>query len=159
MNKPPTSKGIRDQGSGVSVLIPVSRPLTPGFTLVESVAALAVASIALLGLLQLQLLSMRTADKAQVMTQAVLLAQEKMAEALSSGYPCVGVTSGIVETESGLLAWRTEVTDARLPAVCRPAGRRDRLRTLSVEVSWQRGAGDRHLRMTTYVAENRTREG
>ncbi len=129
-------------------------PRPNGFTLIESVAALAVASIALLALLQLQLLSMRVADKAQVMTQATLLAQEKMAEAISSGYPSVGVKSGTVETEGELLTWRTEVTDARLPAVCRPAGSRDRLRTLSVEVSWQRGAGDKHIRMTTCVAEN-----
>ena len=129
-----------------------------GFTLIESVAALAVASIALLALLQLQLLSMRTADKAQVMTQAVLLAQAKMAEALSSGYPSVGVKSGMVETEGEMLTWRTEVTDTRLPAVCRPIGSRDRLRTLSVEVSWQRGAGDKHIRMTTYVAENLIRD-
>ena len=129
-----------------------------GFTLIESVTALAVASIALLALLQLQLLSMRTADKAQVMTQAVLLAQEKMAEALSSGYPAVGVKSGMVETDGEVLTWRTEVTDARLPAGCRPAGSRDRLRTLSVEVSWQKGAGDKHLRMTTCVAENLIRD-
>ncbi len=129
-------------------------PKPNGFTLIESVAALAVASIALLALLQLQLLSMRVADKAQVMTQATLLAQEKMAEAISSGYPSVGVKSGTMETEGELLTWRTEVTDARLPAVCRPAGGRDRLRTVSVEVSWQRGAGDKHIRMTTCVAEN-----
>ncbi len=129
-------------------------PRLNGFTLVESMAALAVASIALLALLQLQLLSMRVADKAQVMTQATLLAQEKLAEAISSGYPSVGVTSGTMETEGELLTWRTEVTDARLPAVCRPARTGDRLRTLSVEVSWQRGAGDKHIRMTTCVAEN-----
>ncbi len=129
-------------------------PRLNGFTLVESVTALAVVSIALLALLQLQLLSMRTADKAQVVAQATLLAQEKMAEAISSGYPSVGVKSGTMETEGELLTWRTEVTDARLPAVCRPVGSRDRLRTLSVEVSWQRGAGDRHIRMTTCVAEN-----
>jgi hypothetical protein len=124
----------------------------------ESVAALAVAATALLALLQLQLLSMRTADKAQVMTQAVLLAQEKMAEALSRGYPSLGVKSGRVETEGELLTWRTEVTDARLPAVCRPVGSRDRLRTLSVDVSWQKGAGDKHIRMTTCVAENLVRD-
>jgi type II secretion system protein I len=133
-----------------------------GFTLIESVAALAVAGIALLALLQLQLLSMHTADKARVMTQAVLLAQEKMTEVLSSGYPSLGVQSGMVETEGEVLTWRTEVTDTRLPAACRPAGRGaragDRLRTLSVEVSWPRGAGDKHIRMTTCVAENLIRE-
>ncbi len=129
-------------------------PRPNGFTLIESVAALAVASIALLALLQLQLLSMRTADKAQVVTQATLLAQEKLAEAISNGYPSVGVQSGTMETRGELLTWRTEVTDARLPAACRPVGSRDRLRTVSVEVSWQRGAGDKQIRMTTCVAEN-----
>ena len=64
------------------------------FTLIESVVALAVASIALLALLRLQLVAMSTADKAQGLTQAVLVAQGKMAEALSAGYPPVGATSG-----------------------------------------------------------------
>ena len=86
-----------------------------GFTLLEALAALAVASIALLALLQLQLVSIRTADKAETMIRALLLAQTKMAEALSSGYPQIGVSSDTVEAQGDQFTWRVEVTDASLP--------------------------------------------
>ena len=134
-------------------------PKSNGFTLIEAMAALAVAAISLLALLQLQLISMRTADKAQVMTRAVLLAQAKMAETLSSGYPQVGVQSDTVETEGDQLTWRVEVTDAHLPLSYRPPNSRDRARKLSVDVTWQKGPGEKHIGLTTYVAENTIREG
>ena len=130
-----------------------------GFTLLEAVAALAVASIALLALLQLQLVSIRTADKAEVMTRAVLLAQAKMAEALSSGYPQIGVRSDTIEAQGDQLTWRVEVTDAHLPLSYRPPDGRDRARKLSVDVTWQKGPGEKHIGLTTYVAENTIREG
>jgi len=123
-----------------------------GFTLVESLAALAVASIALLALLQLQLVSLRTADKARVMTQAVLLAQEKQAEILGTGLPPLGTQSGMAQTDGAELAWRTDVADER-------GALGGRLRRLSVEVTWQKGPGNRRICLTTYVAENRIREG
>jgi general secretion pathway protein I len=138
-----------------------------GFTLLESVIALAVASIALLALLQLQLVGMNTADKAQGMTQAVLVAQEKMAETLSAGYPPVGTTSGTVEADGDQFAWQLEVTDARLPQLVAadatrqsylPSSDRSRLRKLSVDVTWQKGPGDKHIRLTTYVAQDKTRD-
>ena len=122
-------------------------------------AALAVAGIALVALLQLQLISMRTADKAQVMTRAVLLAQAKMAEVLGSGYPQIGVQSDTVETEGDQLTWRLEVTDAQLPLSYRSPNGRDRARKLSVDVTWQKGPGEKQVRLTTYVAENTIREG
>ncbi|OHB65042.1 MAG: hypothetical protein A2Y76_09345 [Planctomycetes bacterium RBG_13_60_9] len=129
-----------------------------GFTLIEVVAALAIVSIALLGLLRLHLLSINAADKAQGTTQAVFLAQEKMADVLSSGYPQVGVKSGIVETDDSQFTWRTEVTDARLPLPRRSNRSPARMRRLSVEVTWERGPGEKCIRLTTYVAENRIRE-
>jgi type II secretion system protein I len=130
-----------------------------GFTLIEAMVALAVAGIALVALLQLQLVSMRTADKAQVMTRAVLLAQAKMAEVLGSGYPQAGVQSDTVETEGDQLTWRVEVTDAQLPLSYRSPNGRDRARKLSVDVTWQKGPGAKQVSLTTYVAENTIREG
>ena len=142
-------------------------PRLKAFTLIESVAALAVASIALLALLQLQLVSIHTADKAQGMTQAVLLAQEKMAEALSGECPQIGTKSGTVEANGDQFTWQMEVTDAPLPQPVvtgsawpssRPSFGRTRLRQLSVDVMWQKGPGDKHIGLTTYMAENRIRE-
>lgn len=137
----------------------VNQKSSRGFTLIEAMAALTVAGIALLALLQLQLVSMRTADKAQVMTRAVLLAQAKMAEALSSGYPQVGVQSDTVAADGDQLTWRVEVTDTPLPLSYRPPDGRDRARKVSVEVTWQNGPGEKHIGLTTYVAENTIREG
>ncbi len=144
---------------GRSSIINDQSSICRGFTLLEAMAALAVAAIALLALLQLQLVSIRTADKAQVMTRAVLLAQAKMAEALSSGYPQIGVSSETVEAEGDPLTWRVEVTDARLPLSYRPPATRDRARKVSVDVTWQEGSGEKHIGLTTYVAENTIREG
>jgi len=128
------------------------------FTLIETVAALAIVSTALLGLLQLNLISIRTADKAQTTTQAVLLAQEKMAEVLSSGYPALGTQSGVVETDGIRFTWRAEVADASMSQQ-QPLGiKLDRLRRLSVEVTCGEGSRGRQFRLSTCVAETKIRE-
>jgi len=129
-----------------------------GFTLIEVIAALAIVSTALLGLLQLHLVSLRTADKAQVITQAVLLAQEKMADVLCCGYPPLGANSGVVEANGSELAWRTEVTDERVL----PGGRSDLrphdLRKVAVDVSLQKDPGGKTIHLTTYMAKSGIRE-
>lgn len=129
-----------------------------GFTLIEVIAALAIVSTALLGLLQLHLVSLRTADKAQVIAQAVLLAQEKMTDVLCSGYPLLGVKSGVVEANGCELAWRTEVTEQRTL----PGGRSDLrppdLRKVAVDVSLQKDPGGKTIHLTTYVAKSGIRE-
>ena len=139
-----------------------------GFTLIESLVALAVAGIALAALLHLQLVSMHTADKAEGLTQAVLLAQEKLTEAASSGSPAVGVTAGTTQAAGERFDWRMAVTEAPLPPLVtpqnagpsyRPTLGRDRLRQLTVEVSWQKGPGQKHISLTTLVAENQGHAG
>lgn len=127
------------------------------FTLIETVAALAVVSIALLGLLQFHLLTIRVADKAQATTRAVFLAQEKMAETLGAGFPPLGTQSGVVEDDSQRFAWRTEVTDAS-GSQGKLGVRLDRMRKLSVEVACGDNPNDRQVRLTTYVAERKIRE-
>ncbi len=128
-----------------------------GFTLIEVVAALAIVSIALLGLLRLHLISISTADRAQTVAQAVWLAQERMAEVLCCGYPPVGTQSGVAAAEGSQFTWRTEVTEA-------PSGLEQSsltlsgLRKLSVDVAWQKGAGEKHIRMITYVAQSSIHE-
>ena len=126
---------------------------TRAFTLVEVVAALAVVSIALLSLLRLHLLSIRMADRAEATTQAIHLAQEKIAEMLARGYPEPGAISGTVEKNNLCLDWQTQVADLRLPSLSRSclAG----LRTIRVDVTWNRGSDQNHLELSTYVADRR----
>jgi general secretion pathway protein I len=144
------------------------QPGSKGFTLMESLVALAVAALALTALLHLQLVSMHVADKAEGLTQAVLLAQEKLAEGVSRGCPAVGVTSGTAQAANERFDWRMEVTQAPLPPVVtpenagpsyRPTLSRDRLRQLTVEVSWQKGPGLKQISLTTLVAEDPGRAG
>ena len=127
------------------------------FTLIETVAALAIVSIALLGLLQLNLTSIRVADKAQTTARAVFVAQEKMAETLESGFPQVGTRSGVVESDGGRFTWRTEVTDASGSQQRSSGVRLDRLRKLSVEVAAGDNPANSPVRLTTYVAERKIR--
>ncbi len=128
------------------------------FTLIETVAALAIVSIALLGLLQLNLVSIRMADKAQTTTQAVLLAQQKLAETLGSGFPAIGTQSGVVEADGVRFTWRTEVADASLSQRQPPGVALDRLRRLSVDMTCGESFRGRQIRLTTCVAETKIRE-
>lgn len=126
---------------------------TRAFTLVEVVAALAVASIALLSLLSLHLVSISMADRVEAKTQAIHLAQEKIAETLAQGYPEAGTIAGTIEKNNLHFDWRTQVADLRLPLLSR--GRLTGLRTIRVDVTWGRGSGQSHLQMSTYVADRK----
>jgi type II secretion system protein I len=126
--------------------------------MIEVIAALAIVSIALLGLLQLHLVSLKAADRTQTLTQAVLLAQEKMAETLAGGYPPVGTRWGVAEADGASFTWRTEVAAARPSQPHQPALPLTGLRRLSVDVAWETGAGGPHVQMTTYVADGRIHE-
>ena len=123
------------------------------FTFVEVIIALAIASISLLTLLKLHLLSIRLVDRAQITTQAVLLANEKIAETLAAGYPDQGRKSGTVEKNGLTLNWRAEVADLQLPQLDR--ARITGLRRVVVDVNWKRGASGKRLRMSTYVADGK----
>ena len=125
------------------------------FTFIEVLAALAVVSISLLGLLRLHLISITMADSAQATSKAVFLAREKIAETLALGYPEIGIDTGVVENDTLDLQWRTEVSDFESPELVDAdvAG----LRRISVDVAWKQGVGRKHLQMSTCVADRRLR--
>ena len=123
------------------------------FTLVEVVAALAIVSIALLGLLQLHLTSVKIVDTAKTTALAVLVAQEKAAEATGGGWPPVGAKSGTAEMDGSQFNWRTEVSNLDSFASCGLGY--STLRQLSVNVTWRDGAGPKTVQMTTYLADHR----
>ena len=124
--------------------------IASAFTFIEVLIALAIAAIAVLGLLRLHLMSITTADAAQATTQAVFVAQEKVAEASAPGYPPPGTDSGTVERNGQSFTWRTEVTDV---------GAQDlngltlkNLRRIRTRVTWQQGTSPKNVQLTTYVA-------
>jgi len=121
------------------------------FTFIEVIVALAIVSISLLALLRLHIISIRMADTAEITSQAVFLANEKIAETLAAGYPKEGTNCGTVEKNALCLHWKTGVADLRLPQLDE-AGITG-LRKISVAVNWKQGAGSKHLQMSTYVAD------
>lgn len=123
-----------------------------GFTFVEVLAALAIASIALVGLLKLHLLSMTTADAAEELTQAVFVAQEQLAEAAAPGYPRQGTSTGTVERNGLQFTWKTEISNAGA-ADLRSLALRG-IRQIRTTVTWQRGTDRKSTEMTTYVADS-----
>jgi prepilin-type N-terminal cleavage/methylation domain-containing protein len=123
------------------------------FSFVEVIAALAIVSIALLGLLRLHLFSIRMADKAERTTQALLLAQEKIAERLAHGYPERGALSGTAERNSVAMRWRTQVTDLHLPLFGEATT--TGMRTILADVTWTEGTGQEHVQLSTHVADRR----
>ncbi len=123
------------------------------FTFIEVIVSLSIVSISLLGLIRLHLISISMAEAAEVTSQAVLLAEEKIAETLALGYPKEGTKSGTVEKNTLCLRWRTEVADLQSPQLTEAdiTG----LRRICVEVDWKQGAGSKSLQMSTYVADRR----
>ena len=123
------------------------------FTFVEVLIALAIVSISLLALLRLHLTNASMIDHARIMSQAVFLADEKIAETLAAGFPEEGSRSGVVERNGLTMRWKTRVESA--PPIPSDAEDVAGLRKVLVDVSWNRGVNTRHLRMSTYVADRK----
>ena len=121
------------------------------FTFVEVMVALAIVSISLVALIRLHIISINMADTADITSQAVFLAEEKIAEMLALGYPKKGANSGTVDKKGLAFNWQTEVTELCPPQLAE-AGVTG-LREILINVSWRQGTGRRHLQMSTYVAD------
>lgn len=123
------------------------------FTFVEVVVALAIVSISLLTLLRLHIISISMVDTAQITTQAVLLANEKIAEIVADGYSKEGTNSGTTQTNGLVLNWQTEVMELRLPQLDKVniGG----LRKILVDITWKQGLSRKQLQMSTYVADRK----
>jgi len=124
---------------------------TKAFTFIEVIIALTIVSISMLALLRLHLISIRMIETAEITSQAIFLADEKIAETLAAGYPKVESNCGTVERNGLTLNWQTQVIDVGLPQLSRVdiTG----LRSVLVDVSCKQGTGNKHLQMSTYVAE------
>jgi hypothetical protein len=115
--------------------------------------ALAIVSISVMALLRLHLISAHMVDKAQIMTQAVFLADEKIAETLAAEFPEEGIRSGAVEKNGLRLNWKTRVEN--LQSIPLDAGDVDGLWNVLVDINWKQGNNPKHLRMSTFVADRK----
>ena len=123
------------------------------FTFIEVIIALVIVSISLLALIRLHLISISMTETAEITSQAVFLANEKIAETLALGYPEEGTNSGTVEMNALDLLWQTQVTSLQPSHLVGMdiAG----LRRIFVDVSWKQGIRWKHLQMSTYVADKK----
>jgi prepilin-type N-terminal cleavage/methylation domain-containing protein len=123
------------------------------FTFIEVLVALVIVSISLLVLIRLHLISIRMTEAAEITSQAVLLANEKISETLAAGFPEEGTNTGSVENNALCLNWRTEVTNIEPYHL----GELDvvGLRRILVDISWEQGLRRKHMQMSTYVADRK----
>ena len=101
--------------------------------------ALVVLAIGGVTLLELQLFSMRAADRAARQSQAVLLASQKMAEALASTSIAPGANQGVTDedTPGGPLNWTVTVAD--LSSADIQGASTTGLCSVTVDVTWPEG--------------------
>ena len=123
------------------------------FTFIEVIAALTIVSIALIALLKLNVISISTTDTAGSICEATFLANEKIAEALTNGYPETGTDSGVVEKNALSLNWQREISDVRSNQL--DEFEIDNIRLISVNVGWNKGPAYRQIQMSTYVADRK----
>jgi general secretion pathway protein I len=116
----------------IAVMVKVMYKLSvqKGFTLLEIMVALSIVGIALVSLLSLGNRSIGVHDRLQHITQATLLAQQKMAEsefeASSKGAAELKNRSGTFEEPFDDYSWHVVVAGTPLPAV----------RMVTVTVAW-----------------------
>lgn len=124
---------------------------TKAFTFVEVMVALAIVSISLVALIRLHIISINMTDTAEITSQAVFLAEEKVAETLALGYPKEGTSSGAMARNGLVFDWRTQVTGLHPQQLAQAdvTG----LREILVDVSWKQGTGRKRVQMSTYVAD------
>jgi len=113
--------------------------------------ALAIVSIAMVGLIRLQIISINMLKTSEVTTAGTLLAQEKIAEKLAEGYPKKGSSHGTVEKNERQFNWTVNVTDEKFYELRKfEAGN---LRKVAVEINWDKSNKQDKLRMVTYVVD------
>jgi len=100
-----------------------------GTTLLEVIIAVAVAAIALVSFVTLVMSSLNMEDRARKVTEATIIADDKLKEIERLGYPEPGRTEGLVNEEdpSGF-SFALVVTDTPIKGV----------RQLDVEVFWDK---------------------
>ena len=123
------------------------------FTFVEVIIALAIVSISLLGLIRMHIININMTESAEITSQATLLAQEKIAETFAEGFPNQESNRGTVQKNALCFNWQTEVADLHLPQFDQVdiSG----LRKISVDINWKQGISQKHLRMSTYIADRK----
>jgi len=112
-----------------------------GFTLLEIMVALTVLSISLVVLLGLRNKDIALAAHARELTEATLLARQKVTDITITGFPNLGEETGDFGEEAPKYRWRQEVRPTPFEAI----------RELSVQVIWENNKEERSVNFTSYL--------
>ncbi|MCU0913266.1 MAG: type II secretion system protein [Planctomycetes bacterium] len=123
----------------------------PGFTLLEILIALCVVLLALVPLIHLHVISIRTVDSSFHRVRATVLAQNRLAEIVAQEVPELGTTGGRIEdaNDGMVYRWQAVVTEARPPET--ESVSLIGLRGVHVEVAWQDGGRDGMVTLDTFI--------
>ena len=114
-----------------------------GFTLLEVMIALAIVGIALVTLIGLETRTIQLAERQQRVTQATLLAQEKMTEIETGGQTISGVgeREGEFDSPFELYRWTIELEPTPLPAI----------EMVTVTVVWGDESRNEQVDLTSFI--------
>ena len=113
--------------------------------------ALLVVGVGLVGLVRVQVISIRLTERAARLARAVRLAETKLAEALAGEKREIGSREGSDDEELPAMRWRVGVRAVR-SAGLRDAGV-EGLREVTVVVSWPDGEGEPFVQLATLARE------
>ena len=112
-----------------------------GTTLLEVMVAIAIASIALVSFVTLVITSLDMENHARKITEATLIADEKLKEIERAGYPEPGRSEGLVsEQDPSGYSYALVVTDTPIQNV----------REIDIEIYWDKKRSS--VELTTYIA-------
>lgn len=113
-----------------------------GTSLLEVLVAVAIASIALVSFITLVVNALDIEDNARKITEASLIADDKIKEIERGPFPETGKTEGLVdENETNGFSYQTEITDTSLADI----------RQVNVEVSWNKSRNS--VVLTGYIVK------
>ncbi|MCG3113091.1 MAG: prepilin-type N-terminal cleavage/methylation domain-containing protein [Candidatus Manganitrophus sp. SB1] len=112
-----------------------------GFTLIEIMVSLAVLAIALTVLLGLRNRDIALSAYSGHLTEATLLARQRISEVSFAGFPDLGAREGDFGEEYPNYKWKEEVKQTPYEVV----------RELNLEVLWKEGGREESVRFTTFL--------
>lgn len=117
------------------------------FTLIETLAALAVVSIALIALIQLHLVNLKLTRRSITLNQAWVIADNLINTALTENPLKTGISNGSITLKNNQFNWQRRVVPlpkssgiSNLP-----------IREIQVGVSWQTGDHLKQIELSTYT--------
>ncbi len=112
-----------------------------GTTLLEVLIAVAVASIALVSFISLVVTSIDMEEHARKVTEATLIADDKLKEIERTGFPEVGTTEGLIDEEQPQgFSYTLVVSETPIAQV----------REIDIDVLWDKGK--RSVSLISYMA-------